>query len=167
MFVTSESEGKGQLLDGDPGFVTNDAALVSNLGLDFKVVYSGSEAALITTFKQAEKNKTPVLAYFYEPHWFLSEVPLVAVELPPYVTGCDADPVAVACGYRPYELNKIVSTTFAESGSPAYDLVKAFTWTNDDQNVVAQYIAVDQMSPADAAKKWVEANPDAVEAWLS
>ena len=38
MFKTSESGGKGQLLDGDPSFVTNDEALVKNLNLNYKVV---------------------------------------------------------------------------------------------------------------------------------
>ena len=54
MFKTSESGGKGQLLDGDPSYVTNDAALVKNLKLNFKVVQGGSEAALITSFRPAE-----------------------------------------------------------------------------------------------------------------
>ena len=36
MFKTSESGGKGQLLDGDPGFVTNDEALVKNLKLELQ-----------------------------------------------------------------------------------------------------------------------------------
>ena len=31
LFKTSESGGKGQLLDGDPSYVTNDEALVKNL----------------------------------------------------------------------------------------------------------------------------------------
>ncbi|MFD8388736.1 hypothetical protein ACFV2N_05870, partial [Streptomyces sp. NPDC059680] len=31
---------KGQLLVGDPSYVTNDAALVKNLTLNFKVVYA-------------------------------------------------------------------------------------------------------------------------------
>ncbi|HEY8720799.1 ABC transporter substrate-binding protein [Pengzhenrongella sp.] len=166
MFRTSESDGKGQLLDGDPGFVTNDAALVSNLHLNFKVVYAGSEAALITTLKQAERNHDPVIAYFFEPHWFTTEVPLVPVELPKYTTGCDADPAKVACAYPNYKLNKVVSNKFAESGSPAYDLVKKFHWTNKDQNQVAQYIAVDKMTPEAAAKKWVDAHPAKVKAWL-
>ena len=47
LFKTSESGDLGQLLDGDPSFVTNDEALVKNLDLNFKVVYAGSEAALI------------------------------------------------------------------------------------------------------------------------
>jgi glycine betaine/proline transport system substrate-binding protein len=166
LFKTSESGGKGQLLDGDPSYVTNDEALVKNLKLNFKVVYAGSETALITAFRQAEANKTPLMGYFYEPQWFLSEVPLVHVNLPSYTEGCDADPAKVACDYPPYDLDKIVSTKFAESGSPAYTLVKNFQWTNDDQNLVAKYIAEDKMTPQDAGKKWVDDNPDKVKAWL-
>ncbi|MFI9844623.1 ABC transporter substrate-binding protein [Nonomuraea sp. NPDC051941] len=166
LFKTSESGGKGQLLDGDPSFVTNDAALVKNLDLDYKVVYAGSETALIQAFRQAEKQQTPLIGYFYDPQWFLSEVKLVKVDLPAYTKGCDADAAKVACDYPPYELDKIVSKKFADSGSPAYTLVKNFTWTNDDQNLVAKYIAEDKMTPEEAAAKWVAANPDKVKAWL-
>ena len=166
LFETSESDGKGQLLDGDPSFVTNDEALVENLDLNYKVVYAGSEPALIQAFRQGEANRTPVLGYFYEPQWFLSEVPLEKVDLPPYEEGCDADPEEVACDYPEYDLDKIVSTQFAESGSPAFTLVENFNWTNDDQNIVAKYIAQDKMSPEDAAEKWVEENRDKVEEWL-
>ncbi|WP_431912762.1 ABC transporter substrate-binding protein [Nonomuraea jabiensis] len=166
LFKTSESGGKGQLLDGDPSFVTNDAALVKNLDLNYKVVYAGSETALIQAFRQAEKQQTPLLGYFYDPQWFLSEVKLVKVDLPAYTKGCDSDAAKVACDYPPYELDKIVSKKFADSGSPAYTLVKNFTWTNDDQNLVAKYIAEDKMTPEEAAAKWVAANPDKVKAWL-
>ncbi|MZF86544.1 ABC transporter substrate-binding protein [Streptomyces sp. SID5643] len=165
-FKTSESGGKGQLLDGDPSFVTNDEALVKNLKLDFKVVYAGSETALIQAYRNAEKNKEWVIGYFYEPQWFMSEVPLKKVSLPEYKEGCDADAEKVACDYPVYELDKIVSAKFAKSGSPAYDLVKNFTWTNEDQNTVAKYIAVDKMAPEAAAKKWVEANRGKVDAWI-
>src|SRR4051812_26982514 len=77
LFKTSESKGKGQLLDGDPSYVTNDEALVKNLGLNYQVVYSGSEAALIKAAQQATAQQKPLLAYFYEPQWFFSEVKLV------------------------------------------------------------------------------------------
>jgi glycine betaine/proline transport system substrate-binding protein len=166
LFETSESGGKGQMLDGDPSFVTNDEALVANLDLDYQVVYAGSEAALITEFRKAQENRTPLLGYFYDPQWFLSEVPLEKVSLPEWTEGCDAVPEKVACDYPQYVLDKIVATDFAESASPAYDLVKAFEWTNDDQNLVAKYISEDKMDPEDAAAKWVEDNPDKVDAWL-
>ncbi len=64
------------------------------------------------------------------------------------------------------QLDKIVSATFAEEDGPAYQLVKNFTWTNEDQNVVAKYIAEDGMSSEEAAKKWVSENEDKVQAWL-
>jgi glycine betaine/proline transport system substrate-binding protein len=165
-FKTSESGDKGQLLDGDPSYVTNDNALVTNLGLNFKVVQGGSETALIQSFRQAEAQKQFFLAYFYEPQWFFEEMKLVRVNLPPFKDGCVAEGPGVACDYPPYDLNKIASTKFANSGSPAAELAKKFEWTNDDQNSVARSIAVDKMSPEDAAKKWVEANPDKVNAWL-
>ena len=166
LFKTSESGGKGQLLDGDPSYVTNDEALVKNLKLNYKVVVGGSEASLIQSFRSAEKNKTPLLAYFYQPQWFFSEVPLVKVNLPPYKPGCDADPAKVACDYPPYKLDKLISTKFDKSGSPAVGLVKNFTISNEDQNLVSTDIAEKGMSPDDAAKKWADANPDKVKAWL-
>ena len=165
-FKTSESGDKGQLLDGDPSFVTNDEALVKNLNLNYKVVYAGSEAALITAFRDAEANKKWVIGYFYSPQWFLSEVPLKKVTLPPYTEGCDAEAAKIACDYPEYTLNKIMATKFANSGSPAATLIKNFTWTNDDQNLVAKYITADKMKPEAAAKKWVDENPAKVEAWL-
>ena len=78
-FKTTESGGKGQILDGDPSFVTNDEALVANLGLNYKVVYAGSEASLIEAFRTAEQQKKSLIGYFYEPQWFLSQVPLKKV----------------------------------------------------------------------------------------
>ncbi|NUR99988.1 MAG: ABC transporter substrate-binding protein [Kribbellaceae bacterium] len=166
LFKTSESGGKGQLLDGDPTYVTNDDALVKNLSLDYKVVQSGSETALIQAFRDAEKNKKPLLAYFYQPQWFFNEVKLVKINLPAYKPGCDAVAAKVACDYPPYDLDKIVSKKFADSGSPAYDLVKNFKWTNDDQNAVARMIAVDKLTPDQAAEKWVDDNQSKVNAWL-
>lgn len=166
LFKTSESGGKGQLLDGDPSYVTNDQALVKNLNLNYKVVVGGSEAALIQSFRSAEKNKTPLLAYFYEPQWFFSEMKLVKVNLPSYKTGCDTVPAKVACDYPVYHLNKLIAASFAKSKSPAVKLIKNFNWSNDDQNLVSAYIARDNMSPDAAAKKWIDANPTKVAAWL-
>ncbi len=88
------------------------------------------------------------------------------MKLPEYKAGCDADAEKVACDYPDYDLDKIVSKKFADANGPAFQLVKNFKWTNEDQNTVAKYIAEDKMTPEDAAKKWVEANADKVKAWL-
>jgi glycine betaine/proline transport system substrate-binding protein len=166
MFKTSESGSQGQLLDGDPSYVTNDAALVKNLGLNFKVVYSGSEAAEIKALQTATTQKTPLLFYFYTPQWALNDLPVTHVTLPPYTTGCDKDPKKVACDYPPYHLNKVVRTAWATSGSPSVAFVKAFSWTNEDQNSVAESIAKDGLSDDAAAQKWVDANQAKWQPWV-
>ena len=129
-------------------------------------MFSGSEAASNKALQTASDQGKPILAYYYEPNWFSAKVPLVHIPLPPYTDGCDADPKAVACDYPPYHLNKIVSTKFATSGSPAFTVVKNFHWTNEDQNSVAAAITDGGMSDADAAKQWLDAHPDAWKAWL-
>ena len=166
-FATSETGSKGQFLGADPSYVQFDEAIVSNLGLDFQVVFSGSEAASITAFQQAEKNKDFLIGYFYEPQWLFADIPLQKVALPPYKEGCQDDPAKVACDYPETTLKKVVSTDWADKGSPAVDLVKNFQWTNDDQNQVAKYISEDGMAPEDAAAKWIADNQDMVDAWLS
>ncbi|MET7391931.1 ABC transporter substrate-binding protein [Dactylosporangium sp. NPDC005572] len=165
-FATSESGGKGQFLGSDPSYVQFDEAIVSNLKLNFKVVFSGGEAATITAFQQAEKNRKPLIGYFWEPQYIHAELKLVKVKLPAYKDGCQGDPAKVACDYPETPLKKVVSTKWSKSDSTAVALVKKFQWTNADQNLVAKYITVDKLSAEAAAKKWVEANPDKVAAWL-
>jgi glycine betaine/proline transport system substrate-binding protein len=165
-FATSETGDKGQFLGADPSYVQFDEAIISNLDLDFEVVFSGSEAASITAFQQAEENKEFLIGYFYEPQWLFAELPLEKVALPPYEEGCQDNPAGVDCDYPETVLKKILSTSWVEEGGPGVELVQNFEWTNEDQNQVAQYISDEGMSPEDAAAQWVEENPDKVEAWL-
>ena len=166
LFRTGRSGGKGQLLGGDPSFVTNDAALIRNLELDYTVVYAGSEEALIAAFAKAQADKTPLIGYFYTPQWLLSQIKLVHIPLPLYRPGCDADPQTVACDYQPYDLDKIARKAFVDSGSPAADLVKNFRWTNDDQNAVARDITVKKLSRDEAAKRWLDAHRSTWQQWM-
>ncbi|HEY0002236.1 MAG TPA: ABC transporter substrate-binding protein [Actinoplanes sp.] len=166
LFRTAESGRKGQFLAGDPSFVTNDAALIRNLKLDFTVVYAGSEAALIAAFRRAEADRTPLIGYFYAPQWLLSEIKLVHVKLPPYKPGCDSDPAKVACDYQPYDLDKIARKAFAESGSPAAELIKKFSWADEDQNAVARDLTVGKLSRDEAAKRWLDTHRSTWQEWL-
>jgi glycine betaine/proline transport system substrate-binding protein len=166
LFRSDASRGKGQFLDGDPSFVTNDAALIKNLKLGYTVAYAGSEAKLIAAFRQAETNHTPLIGYFYEPQWLLSEIKLVRIPLPLYRPGCDVDPKTIACDYQPYDLDKVGRRAFVDSGSPAAELIKNFRWTNAEQNSVARDITVMKLSRDQAAKRWLDANRPAWTHWL-
>jgi glycine betaine/proline transport system substrate-binding protein len=166
LFGTDKTGLKGQLLDGDPSFVTNDKALVRNLRLKYQVVYAGSEEALIKAFRTAEAERTPLLGYFYSPQWLLAEIDLKKVDLPPYTPGCDADPKTIRCDYQPYDLDKVMNKRFAYSGSPAATLVKNFQWTDADQNQVARDITEGGLTPDQAAKKWLDAHQPVWNKWL-
>jgi glycine betaine/proline transport system substrate-binding protein len=166
LFKTPESGDKGQFLGSDPTFVQYDEALIANLGLNYKDVFSGSEAATITAFQNADKNKTPLIGYFYDPQWLQNEIKLVQVKLPAYTPGCDADLKKVACDYPPYILNKIVRTDWMNSAGAAATFIKNFKWGNKDQNEVADLITNKKMSDADAAKQWIDEHPDVWQAWI-
>ncbi|MFF4364813.1 ABC transporter substrate-binding protein [Streptomyces sp. NPDC001594] len=165
-FRTAESGGKGQLLDGSPSYVTNDKALVKNLGLDFQVVFAGSEAAQITQIKQFAKERKPFLTYWYEPQWLFEKVPMTEVKLPDHEKGCDADPEKVACAYPHTPLQKFFNARFAKDGGDAAAFLKRFHWTKDMQNEVALMIAEEKLPPQEAAARWVKENRATWQAWL-
>lgn len=166
-FRTPESGDKGQLMDGSPAYLTHDKALVKNLKLDFKVVFAGSEAALLTQIRQFAKKKKPFLTYWNTPHWLFEKVPMTEVELPPYKEGCDADPDKVDCAYPHTPLQKYLNADFAKSGGEAASFLKKFKWTTDDQNEVALMIADRKLTPAEAAKRWADKNESTWKAWVS
>ncbi|MEV5121590.1 glycine betaine ABC transporter substrate-binding protein [Streptomyces decoyicus] len=165
-FRTAESGSQGQLMDGSPSYVTNDKALVKNLGLDYKVVFAGSEASQITQIKQFAKAKKPFLTYWYKPQWLFKKVPMTEVKLPEYKEGCDADLKKIKCAYPHTPLQKYLNANFAKNGGKAAAFLKNFKWTEEDQSEVALDIADKKMSPQDAAKKWVEGHKSTWQAWL-
>ncbi|CAN5545880.1 ABC transporter substrate-binding protein [soil metagenome] len=166
LFQTPESGDQGQFLAGDPGYVTNDQALIETLGLNFKVIYAGGEASEIAAIQQAYAQEEPLLFYWYEPQWLNAALDFVEVKLPKRTPGCDADPDNVDCAYPDYDLRKLYSSEFAESGSPAVEFVENFKWSNADQELVSQLIAEEKMTPEDAAAQWISDNKDKADAWL-
>ncbi|MGW3916429.1 ABC transporter substrate-binding protein [Streptomyces sp. NPDC005070] len=163
---TPESGGKGQLLDGSPSYVTNDKALVTNLKLNYQVVFAGSEAAQITQMKQFAKERKPFLTYWYSPQWLFEKVPMTEVKLPAYKEGCDADAAKVACAYPHTPLKKYLNADFAKAGGKAAAFLKRFKWTTEDQNEVSLMIANDKLTPEAAAKKWVGRHGSTWRSWL-
>jgi glycine betaine/proline transport system substrate-binding protein len=166
LFKTSESGDKGQFLGTDPSYVQYDEALVTNLGLNFKVIFSGSENATIEAIKTAVNQKKPLLFYWWDPQWLNSQVELTRIPLPPYTAGCDTDKEKVACDYPETPLNKIIRVGFSNDGGAAAQMIKNFNWTNADQNQVAEYITNEGMTPEAAAQKWVDGNEAKWKAWI-
>jgi glycine betaine/proline transport system substrate-binding protein len=166
LFRSSGSATQGDLLVPDPKYVTNDQALIANLGLHLRLVYAGGEPQQITRIKQAYAKHQPLLFYWYTPQWLNAEYSLTEVLLPPRTAGCDTNLAKVDCAYPSYQLRKAMSATFARSGSPAVGVIRRFRWSAQDQDSVAVLIADTKMSPDAAAKKWIAANQAHVQQWL-
>ena len=172
LFKTAESGDQGMFLGGDPSYVQKDKELIKALDLNFKHVTAGAEPAQVARWSQLYKQEKPVLFYWYTPQYLNQEYELAEVKLPEITPGCkeDAkaggDPEQYKCEYTATDIQKLFSTKFAESGSPAYDVLKKMTLTNDDQEAVAKAIAGDKEDPEKAGADWVAENGDKVQTWL-
>jgi glycine betaine/proline transport system substrate-binding protein len=164
-----------EFLGGDPSYVQKDKELIKALGLDLKHVTAGAEPAQVARWSQAYKQEEPVLFYWYTPQYLNQEYDLAEVKLPPRTEAnkdCkdDAkeggDPEQYKCEYDITIINKLFSKKFADSGSPAYDVLSKMELTNEDQELVAKAIAGDKQDPEEAGADWVADNQDKVQAWL-
>lgn len=171
LFATAESGDLGQFTMGDPSYVTFDEQIIANLGLPLKYVVAGSEAALLTAIDKSVADKKPILLQFWKPHWKQLEVDLVEVKLPDVTDACLASAAAgdgkYACDYAVDELYKAASAKLEGKNAKAFAVLKAMQLTTEQQSEIAGFIDRDGMKPADAAKKWVDANKDVWKAWLS
>jgi glycine betaine/proline transport system substrate-binding protein len=164
-FKTSESGGKGQFLGAAPSYTTHDKELIKNLGLNFKIVPTGSEAAELKEIKRLYDAKKPFVGYWWQPQWMNAEIEMVEVELPPYEEGCLKEK-PIKCGYDTLMLQKYFNADFEKNGGEAAQFLKNFEWTTEDQNKVAQMIAGEGMDGEEAAAKWIEDNKSTWEKWL-
>ncbi|MGP3982029.1 ABC transporter substrate-binding protein [Streptomyces sp. KR80] len=165
-FKTSESGDKGQFLGAAPSYTSYDKELIANHKLDFKVLPSGAEAAQLKEIQRLYQAKKPFLTYWWQPQWMNAQIKMVEVKLPEYTEGCNEPKEQTKCGYETLMLQKYLNADFAKDGGAAAELVKNFEWTTEDQNEVAKMIAGDDMSPEDAAAKWIAENKSTWEKWL-
>ena len=167
LFATADSGGKGAWYEGPPGYTTIGEKMISANKLNFKVISTGSEAALIDVLTKAEENKPPAIAYFYEPQTFFVKMPGLKTSRVNFPANdwSDAGKASGLTDYPETILMKLATKKLMDSGSIFATIVKNFNWTNDDQNAVAADIE-GGMDPAAAAQKWIAANPDKVNAWL-
>jgi glycine betaine/proline transport system substrate-binding protein len=169
LFQTADSGSAGEILDGDASYGTYDQAIANNLGLNLKVKYAGSEAAELTELDTAYSAQKPILMYLWTPHWAMGKYQMTMIKLPDVTKACtDAaanNPDAYACAYPEDDLYKAFSDKLQTKAPAAFAMLSAMKWTNDQQNTVAADIHAG-MDPAEAAQKWIDANPTVWQPWV-
>jgi glycine betaine/proline transport system substrate-binding protein len=172
VFASPEAP-QGMFLGGDPSYEQKDTQLIQALGLNLKHVTVGAETAEVARFSQLIAQHKPVIFYWWTPEYRNTSLDLVEVKLPPRGKNCQDDgstnaPLAdYRCAYSSYPLEKVFSSKFAHSGSPAVAVLKRWKWpSNADQNLVSSWIAGQHMDPTKAAQKYVTSHMSLVNKWL-
>lgn len=168
LFAGSSSEGKGQLLTGDPSWVQHEEEIIRNLGLDLVVVRLGSEEALLAALDAAYKEQKPIMLYFWTPHWAHTIYDLVPIELPAYSDACYARQAegGVDCDYPADLLLKVCWSGLEDYAPEAYQLIGNLSYGNLDQIAMLASVQLDNMTVEEAARAWMANNPEVWNAWL-
>lgn len=167
LFKTADSGGKGAWFEGPTGYTTVGEKMVSANKLNFKVIFSGSEAALVDGFIKAEANKTPFIGYAWQPWTLHSKLPTLEAARVVFPANDWSDPAAASglTDYPSTPLKKLISKKLNDANDSFTSLVKNFKWTNADQNSVAADLEGGMTAEA-AAQKWIDAHADIVKTWL-
>ena len=158
LFATAETGDLGQILHGDPSWVTFEQDIIDDFGLQLEIVYAGSEEALLAAFDGAFARNEPVLSYFWTPHSAFASFDLVELELPPDPDGNKYYPAD--------DLFKIVWAGLEDGAPAAWELLHNFNYTTADQVSMLAAIDGEGKSVEEAAADWIAANEATWSAWI-
>jgi glycine betaine/proline transport system substrate-binding protein len=178
--MDSDGNGKGEMWIGAPGWASANVneVKVRDYGLlDFIEPIRAEEAVMTARIKDSIAKGEGFAFYCYEPHaiWFMFDV--VMLNEPPY------DPakyVMVQPADDPdwYEKSTVAtkdaaknvqiawSTSLAERSPTIAEFFANFSLTAEDVSQMAFEMTANGLPAAEAAKAWVAANPDRVDAML-
>lgn len=143
-----------QIIGIEPGAGVMNATenVIEAYGLNVKLVNSSS-AAMAQVLQDAYNEGKAIAVTGWTPHWKFAAMDLKYLEDPKGVYGEEE------------HINTIVRTGLKADMPDAYAFLDAFNWTSDDMAAVMIDIQ-GGTEPAEAAKKWVDANADKVNSWL-
>lgn len=168
LFATAETGAKGQFLAGDPSWVQYEEQIIPNLGLNMQVVVAGSEEAILAALDSAYSRQDPILFYFWTPHSVHAQFDLVQVELPPYSDECyaKAPEGGVDCAYPSDDLFKIFWVGLKDYAPDAYTFLKNMNYTTIDQIQMIAAVELEDKTPEQAAREWIDGNEAVWKAWM-
>jgi len=147
----------GRIVGIDPGAGIMEAtrnATMPNYGLDDWELSESSEAAMMAELERAINNEEWIAVTGWAPHWKFAAYELKLLEDPDETLGGLEEIVIVAREGLREDFPEV--TSFLEN----------WKLTSDQLGEVMYMIAVDGMTPAVAARTWIDDNQDIVDSWL-
>lgn len=145
----------GKIIGIDPGagLMSKTEKVLEDYEMDFNLV-EGSGATMTAALADAIKNKEWVVVTGWTPHWKFAKWDLKYLEDPKNVYGGEEF------------IGTIVRKGLKEDMPEVYAFLDNFQWTPEDMAAVMVENQKEGADPYENAKKWVEANPEKVNAWL-
>ncbi|QAX30284.1 ABC transporter substrate-binding protein [Leisingera sp. NJS204] len=135
------------------------------LGLPFDVVAAESEAAMIEEFQNAYREKRPVIATFWQPHWAMSTYALQFVRLPKYDPVCHTDPAwgpnpkeTGDCDFQRGGVAKAAWKGLKDRWPAAHEILKNYQLSIWDQQPLIGLVDVRGETVQGAARGWLAVN---------
>lgn len=168
LFATAETGDKGQFLAGDPSWVAYEEQIIPNLGLNMQVVVAGSEEAILAALDAAYSRQDPIVFYFWTPHSVFASFDLVQVQLPAYSDECyaKAESGGIDCAYPSDPLFKIFWSGLKDYAPDAYTFLKNLNYTTMDQIQMIAAVELEDKTPEQAARAWIDSNEAVWKAWM-
>lgn len=172
-----DGDGQGELWGGPTSWKVNEITSIKirDYGLDFENL-GVEQWAWLTTLKAAVVKKQPVIFYYWKPEWLFTQYDLVKIQEPAYdpakykYVQKQPEKSKITCEMQPTDVWVGISKKMKSRLPKAYQFFKNWSIPIDEVNhliaMVTDLPDNPEMSPADAAKKWVEEHPEIVNTWL-
>jgi len=165
LFATADTSPNGRFVDFTPGWDYRNEERLAALGIDYEVVFTGSEAASFAELDAAHKRGEPILLVIWTPHWAPVKYDLVPIQFPHHP---DCYPVTERfdCGYTVDDVYKLTWPGLEKDMPKAYEFLKNFQITNDQQTAMVIAKTDEGQTDVEAARIWKDANQDTWKAWI-
>ena len=134
------------------GLMGQAKTAITDYGLEDWTLVEGSSAAMIAELKKAYDAEEPIIVTGWTPHWMFAAYDLKYLEDPKGSFGGAED------------INTLVRKGLEQDAPGAYKILDQFIWESSDMESVMVEVS-NGSSPAEAAEKWIDDNPDKVAEW--
>jgi glycine betaine/proline transport system substrate-binding protein len=174
-FATPETAPKGRYVGGPIDWGKYHNERVESLGMDFVVFNVGQASTLWAELDAAYRRQEPVILFNWTPNWVEAVYEGRFVDFPDYAPECWSDPswgsnpdMLYDCGAPKTGWLKKAAWSGTQTKWPgAWRLLTLVNFSNPMIAQAAALVDVENMSPEDAAAKWMEDNEDVWRGWMS
>ena len=166
LLSTADTGDKGRLIAGCPCWTgEHQEERIAGLGLNYEVVYAGSEAAMLAEESAAYERGEPFLGWMWEPHWIHSKLNLTRVNFPSFSADCEGSG-RYDCGWQESIITKLAWPGLKDKLPEVYQFLQNFSLTNAQQVELITAVDDEGKEPSVAAQEWADANESVWKAWI-